>query len=239
MPTRYVCNLSGICEPDELDEDRGYSSLEKCQEQCQGSTEKELDYLMYDYVLETEAEVRGIAPSDRVELIRRKTGVIVAPEDSYEILSVVGGIGKFQNPKRNIIALLKYHPLWDYLELFDEEGALDRILQVGTPEILRWLSDRPYKMGVDEWMLYLENSSYDEETRDLLFQQIRSQFPAGLEYPDLGPDALTALKYLVDQVNLNEQDEYTDRLKDWYTTLAAEYQAWRLEQGFDFDNFYA
>jgi hypothetical protein len=53
-----------------------------------GELAEEVTYLIYGYTL---AEAQHLAPSDRVELIYRETGVRVAAEQSHEIIRGLGG----------------------------------------------------------------------------------------------------------------------------------------------------
>src|SRR5665647_29102 len=83
MAQYYSCNLDGQCEVDPA----SFHSLADCQRDCQAlgglADTKEAAYIILEYNLEQALEA---APSDRVQLIRRLTGVSVPPEDSWNVL---------------------------------------------------------------------------------------------------------------------------------------------------------
>ena len=224
MPIRYFCNLTGECEPDHVDIDIGYPTQEACQEKCQASTEKELDYLMFGYALETgddeSDEVPHLAPADRVELIRRSTGVIVDPADSRDILNLIFK-GTSTNTRRTVESLLKYPALWNELDAFAEEQPLQQMLERGTPDVLRWFlgldNDPPvvrYDLHAGDWHTYLVASSWDDETREILFTDAR-QGPPVLSFEIDGEEtgSVYALKVLADN---------NETAREWLAALVAE-----------------
>src|SRR5665647_705119 len=84
MAEYYSCNLDGQCE---IDVENGqYNTLEECQH-CQplggGNDAKEAAYIAMSYNLE---QALDAAPSDRVQLIRRITGITVPTGYSWEVL---------------------------------------------------------------------------------------------------------------------------------------------------------
>jgi len=100
---RFSCNLNGTCEED-FDEGI-YLTRQQCQASCQslgeGADTREAAYLAMSFNLE---QALNAAPSDRVNLIRRITGVTVTADDSWDTLA-------------SIITD-------DYLELYRREGNI-------------------------------------------------------------------------------------------------------------------
>jgi len=81
--SRYSCSYSGVCEVDETGE---YASKEDCQVACVGRENKDLLYLVHEYDL---MSAKLLAPSDRVAVLRRLTGVTLNPADSMEIIDAI------------------------------------------------------------------------------------------------------------------------------------------------------
>lgn len=222
MTQRYTCNLSGVCELDSLPEGRGYSTLEECTAECQASTEKELDYLFLEYTLDEDLDIYSIAPSDRVELIRRVKGVRVQSEDSGMILASIAGVDNDEFDTSNQIdTLLKYPQLWDSLYEY-EMDASEMIAELGTLEALRWLTGKSNPMSRKAWSAYLKNSDYNEEAKGILFEEVRDMFWYLKEYNDSESDApgYLALSYL----SLSDP-----RAEIWYDELSEEYEQWQLD----------
>jgi len=81
--SRYSCSYSGDIEEDEHG---SYASYEECKDNCKGRENKELMYLVHEYDL---GSALLLAPSDRVAVLRRVTGVTLNPHDSYDILKAI------------------------------------------------------------------------------------------------------------------------------------------------------
>lgn len=81
--THYSCSYSGTCEPDPTGE---YNSYEDCTLACSSKENKDLVYLIHEYDLES---AKLLAPSDRVAVLRRLTGVTLHPDDTQEIIDAI------------------------------------------------------------------------------------------------------------------------------------------------------
>ena len=84
----YTCNLAGQCEEDDMGQ---FNTLEECQRNCrllaEGAADaREIAYEIMTFDLEQALEA---APSDRVQVIRRVTGVTVEPASSHGILFAI------------------------------------------------------------------------------------------------------------------------------------------------------
>jgi hypothetical protein len=219
---RYLCSLSGTCEPSRY----GYESLEECKVQCQPSTEKELDYIVAGYALDSKEQVLRTAPSDRVEIIQRMTGVRVQLRDSIDVLTAL--VSELPSDVENSIrTFARYPALWDYMEelgnIVSYLTVKNALLSTGSPEALRWLQDHEYEMYYDDWVLYLTHSIDDSETREILFEIGRTQFKEFLEYGNTESNApvLYTLK------ELSTWQSPLPIYKDWYAQLDVEYQTYR------------
>ena len=69
-----------------MDETGEYASKEDCEVACRGRENKDLLYLVHEYDLES---AKLLAPSDRVAVLRRVTGVTLNPDDSMEIIDAI------------------------------------------------------------------------------------------------------------------------------------------------------
>ena len=229
MEKHFICALNGQCEYDPIPSEHHFLTQEECRANCTSSTEKELDYLMYQYSLTPETDIGSIAPSDRIELIKRETGVVVTPEDSYLIL---GTLADHDGEDESLEALSRYQGLWHYM--FDYEGmrdeADDLLLGQGTVEILNWYREAGYDLTYQRWRTYLANSEYDEETKDMLFSDVSNMFSYLIEYHKLEEDTpgLAALSYLLDD----------PRAKDWYDELMNDYREYRVDVGLEAEDEY-
>jgi hypothetical protein len=84
MNERYSCAFSGRCEFDMQGE---FGSFTECVDECQGIDDKDTTYLIYEY---DPGSAVYLAPSDRLEVIRRLIGLDVAPDESIEVLEALG-----------------------------------------------------------------------------------------------------------------------------------------------------
>lgn len=69
-----------------MDETGEYTSREDCEVACHGRENKDLLYLVHEYDLES---AKLLAPSDRVAVLRRVTGVTLNADDSMEIIDAI------------------------------------------------------------------------------------------------------------------------------------------------------
>jgi hypothetical protein len=81
--THFSSSYTGNVEEDEHG---SYSSYDECKANCSARENKELMYLVHEYDLES---ALLLAPSDRVAVLRRLTGVTLNPFDSYDILKAI------------------------------------------------------------------------------------------------------------------------------------------------------
>jgi hypothetical protein len=80
--SKYSCSFRGQCESDH----KGRLTREQCERECTALPDRQmvdvaLEVLTYDYELALQA-----APSDRVQVVRRLTGLVVDSEQSWDTL---------------------------------------------------------------------------------------------------------------------------------------------------------
>jgi hypothetical protein len=98
----YNCTLRGQCEEDELGP---FSTLDECKVGCRAVERRDEVELIFQYNL---SDAVGLAPSDRVRIIRSLTTVQVAPEHSRGILIALD--------EQRLEPLLRYPALIDYIQ---------------------------------------------------------------------------------------------------------------------------
>jgi hypothetical protein len=120
---RYSCALNGLCESDPLG---AYDSLEECQDECASSENRDLMYLILAYVTD---DVRLLAPSDRVRVVRELTGETLTPGQAYKLLLAL--------EKGDVFELIKHPQLHPYiLELTNGDEAMLEALSL--PNLYPW-----------------------------------------------------------------------------------------------------
>ena len=180
MTDRYSCSFSGECE---IDPDGLYTSLEECKVECQGVEAKELQYLIYGYAPE---EALALAPSDRVILVKRETGVTVSGYDSYDILFGLG--------TNNVMILAHYPQLYDYLlQHYDWSELARGLVRIGTLPAFQLLRERGYYFSLGN---FLEKGNYDSQLVEFLHDTEPDNLLRSLLYP--AADNLRVLTLLLD-----------------------------------------
>ena len=212
---RYSCSLSGTCE---VTENGKYSSPEECLKTCLGSTEKELDYLALEYALDSDVDVGSIAPSDRVELIRRRTRVTVSEEDSFYVLKAIAGAYVLGIEYEGILSTLVMYPgLWDLGWDIDNGGAFkERLLGLGVASVLEWLKSKGYEMKKEDWIVFLGSNDADPEVTRMVTDSLVASFSDIYAYGIEAGPLFSALK---------------DSQHRWYYEALAMYQRWVRRKG--------
>jgi hypothetical protein len=213
--SRYHCSLSGTCEEAE---EGTYESLSECEEKCTGSTEKEIDYLVW---LMAEGDPLSIAPSDQIEMVRRLLGVQVPPRDAQHILEILWGYN--DEADMFIDLFLRFSSIRPYL---DDTDLKDELLETGRPEILEWYLRDNNSLDRRAIQTFLEAATLTPEIKDLLmyWYDPADMYEYMYEYHHWEDDAplLVALSYL-------RAPEY----QEWYEELMTDYREWLAENGLE------
>lgn len=186
---RFSCGLNGQCEQDPQGR---YRKREDCQRQCGSVDSKEVQYLIFGYSPEMALD---LSPRDRIELVKRETGLIVDATASYNILLGLG--------TDDLTLLARYPELHNYL--FSRYSSIDvrkALQEVATPESVRTYLSK-YILTNATIKRFITNSNhnplvydilYDSEVgllNDILLPMTSTSVPA-LEqlfrlYPDIDP----------------------------------------------------
>jgi len=149
---RYSCGMNGQCEVDS----RGrWNTLAACEANCQASDHKEVSYLVFGYAPE---QADYLAPSDRIELIRRETKVFVAPEDSYTVYVALA--------REDLDTLVQYPILYSYLEReYDYDNLVNAYRRSGQLAALDRLEilepETPFE-NYDQFGNFLQAAQYND-----------------------------------------------------------------------------
>ena len=221
MARQYLCSLSGECEydPDHDHGNYGYETLEECRDRCRGSTDKELDYLTLQYSLSSAEDLASIAPSDRVELIRRETGVTVSRDDSLAVLFGISEFSRYDvtddDYREIIVSLIRYPQLWQYAWLLDFGGYVKKLLlEKGSVEVLTFLREQEAYLEYVDWVRFLRHAELTPELKRVVFEELRPSFR-------LAPQTSELYYVLQDLMQENET------LRNWYHELQLEALEWR------------
>jgi hypothetical protein len=232
----FICAYNGQCEDDSqvapytVGEElpvRHHHWLSECQTACQASHEKELEYLVAEYALHTMDDIYALAPSDRREVVYRMTKVWVTEDEAFDVLVLITQPKEYDfDPEELLPTLARYPGLWKYLLTLDYAGInkLDPLLKLGRPEVLHFLSEHGYGLKHRDWATYLSSSTYDEESRDFLFEEVEGMFVYLVEYPS---QAESDVPGLVALSNLKANP----RAAEWYNELVARYRDYLVSEG--------
>jgi len=140
-----------------------------------------------------------LSPRDRIELVKRETGVVVDATASYNILLGLG--------TRNLTLLAQYPAIYDYLlEHYPWKDLVQPMIKSGTLEAIDILLVRGGLAGFEVLREFVKSSNYDPQVLERLHLDISprlrgvltslaSEYPIALAelfrlYPDFDPAQL-------------------------------------------------
>jgi len=129
--TRYQCNFQGHCE---VSPNGSYDSLEECEVNCTSQPDRDLAYLIYQYL---PADASQLAPSDQRAIVRSLTGVTLPNPTPFLIALEELNYPELSRIPELVDFIAEHIELWTtYRLLAEPQLSIDMLWELISREIL-------------------------------------------------------------------------------------------------------